>query len=402
MNTHGKFEEWAWLAPLGELSQSEYAEFLTHLDSCKECRKTYSDSAAVAEAAFVVGSSVEEDKIVEDQRYRRARQAIARRLAAVPRSCSFFPTNWKTNLAGAAVVILFFSLGTYVGGFAGRSRSVRIGATSDGRPNAIAATSAPVSLFPMTAQPTRTLQLEHELAVANKEKQALRSWLLGANHDLSVLAARVQALTEENTRQKSEKELNVAQFEEIRNNLTQAKNAIQSDQAIISELQLQAGTRETQIADLKSNLDREREMLSAGREIRDIMGARELHIIDVVDRDGKGRAKKAFGRAFYTEGKSLIFYAFDLPAANTADGKFVYAAWGSNSNNLTGKTAYSLGIFYNDDRSQHRWAMKFDDHKTLDEIDTVFITLEPANHPFTAPTGKPILEAYFGTPPNHP
>jgi hypothetical protein len=143
-------------------------------------------------------------------------------------------------------------------------------------------------------------------------------------------------------------------------------------------------------------------MLSAGREIRDIMGARELHIVDVVDRDGKGRVRKAFGRAFYTQGKSLIFYAFDLPAKNTADGKFVYAAWGSNSNNLNSKVSRSLGIFYNDDQNQHRWAMKFGDPKTLQEIDTVFVTLEPSDRPFTAPTGKPILEAYFGTPPNHP
>ena len=37
-----------------------------------------------------------------------------------------------------------------------------------------------------------------------------------------------------------------------------------------------------------------------------------------------------------------------------------------------------------------------------EEIDTVFVTLEPAGRPFAAPTGKPILEAYFGTPPNHP
>jgi len=96
-----------------------------------------------------------------------------------------------------------------------------------------------------------------------------------------------------------------------------------------------------------------------------------------------------------------IFYAFDPPAKNTADGKAVYAAWGSNSNNLN-KAAHSLGIFYNDDQTQHRWAMKLADPKLLDETDTVFVTLEPAGRPFATPTGKPLLESYFGTPPNHP
>jgi hypothetical protein len=53
-------------------------------------------------------------------------------------------------------------------------------------------------------------------------------------------------------------------------------------------------------------------------------------------------------------------------------------------------------------QAQHRWAVKSDDPKLLDEIDTVFVTLEPAGWPFATPTGKPLLEAYFGTPPNHP
>jgi hypothetical protein len=71
-------------------------------------------------------------------------------------------------------------------------------------------------------------------------------------------------------------------------------------------------------------------------------------------------------------------------------------------NNLSSKVAHSLGIFYNDDQTQHRWAMKYDDPKVLEEIDTVFVTLEPSGGRFSAPTGKPLLEAYFGTPPNHP
>jgi len=39
--------------------------------------------------------------------------------------------------------------------------------------------------------------------------------------------------------------------------------------------------------------------------------------------------------------------------------------------------------------------------KLLEKIDTVSVALEPAGRPFASPTGKSILEAYFGTPPNH-
>ena len=42
------------------------------------------------------------------------------------------------------------------------------------------------------------------------------------------------------------------------------------------------------------------------------MGARKLYIADVFDVDSGSRTRKPFGRVFYTQSKSLIFYAFDL------------------------------------------------------------------------------------------
>jgi len=245
-------------------------------------------------------------------------------------------------------------------------------------------------------------ELRKESDRARVEVRALQDKLVKSDQHAFELETKLNDVEQQSHKQAQEviqarNELSTAMVE-----LTQAKDSVNASRATIESLQYKLADRETRLTEVSASVEREREMLSAGREIRDIMGARELHIVDVVDRDGKGRARKAFGRAFYTQGKSLIFYAFDLPAKNIADGKFVYAAWGSNSNNLNNKAAHSLGIFYNDDQTQHRWAMKFDDPKLLEEIDTVFVTLEPAGRPFAAPTGKPILEAYFGTPPNHP
>ena len=42
------------------------------------------------------------------------------------------------------------------------------------------------------------------------------------------------------------------------------------------------------------------------------MGARKLYIADVFDVDSGSRTRKPFGRVFYTQNKSLIFYSFDL------------------------------------------------------------------------------------------
>jgi len=244
--------------------------------------------------------------------------------------------------------------------------------------------------------------LQKQITQTRSEYAALQAKLAASDQHATDLETRLGEVEKQSTAHAQEtvearNELNAA-----RNELSQAKDSVSASQATIASLQFKVADREARLTEVSASVEREREMLSAGREIRDIMGARDLHIVDVIDRDGKGRARKAFGRAFYTQGKSLIFYAFDLPTKNTADGKFVYAAWGSNSNNLNSKVTHSLGIFFNDDQTQHRWAMKFEDPKILEEIDTVFVTLEPAGKPFSNPTGKPLLEAYFGTPPNHP
>jgi hypothetical protein len=129
------------------------------------------------------------------------------------------------------------------------------------------------------------------------------------------------------------------------------------------------------------------------------MAARSLHITDVFDVDGKGRKKKAFGRVFYTEGRSLIFYAFDLDAPQVASAKHSFQAWGQRSDSST--QAVNLGIFYVDDPAQKRWMLKFDNPEVLDQISAVFVTAEPHGG-VARPTGQKLMYAYLGHEPNHP
>ncbi len=166
-------------------------------------------------------------------------------------------------------------------------------------------------------------------------------------------------------------------------------------------------SQEQAIRDLNAKLeqqsaaiDREKQLLSAGREIRDVIAARNLHIIDVYDTDGEGKTKKAFGRAFYTEGKSLVFYAYDLPAHRTENAKYAYYAWGKSDG--SDHAIRSLGLMYNDDQAQKRWVLKVTDPEVLSQIDSVFITLERTDNPGNRPRGKELLSAYLHSPANHP
>jgi hypothetical protein len=404
LSEHDRFEEFASLAALGELSAEEHEEFLRHKKTCLTCREIVAKTKSLATAAFLAGSPRAEDPTPERERHRRLRNNIARSLPTVAPA----PHTRRYKRLVAAAIAAAFLVGVGVG-----TAGVRL--RTPGR--AFIPTSSPqgagtASVVPPKGDPPAQSEVVHlQAIIADLQKRIAEDQ--GDGHSLQAkLAMYDQHATELQTRLDEVNKQSAQQAQELaqarnelattRDQLTLARESAYTSEAKITSLEYKLADREARLSEATASVEREREMLSAGREVRDIMGARDLHIVDVVDRDGKGRSRKAFGRAFYTQGKSLIFYAFDLPTKSTADGRFVFAAWGSNSNNLNGKATHSLGIFYNDDQAQHRWAMKFDDPKILDEIDTVFVTLEPAGKPFSAPTGKALLEAYFGTPPNHP
>jgi hypothetical protein len=99
------------------------------------------------------------------------------------------------------------------------------------------------------------------------------------------------------------------------------------------------------------------------------MGARNLHILDVVDTDTRGKSRPAFGRIFFTEGKSLLFYAYDLNEAKLEKADYQYQVW-AEKEGLSGQ-AEKLGIFYSDDKAQNRWVFKCDDQIAIRLIQKV-------------------------------
>ena len=143
--------------------------------------------------------------------------------------------------------------------------------------------------------------------------------------------------------------------------------------------------KEEQVAD-------QQELLDHDRDIRDLMGARELYMADVHDVDKTGTSK-TYGRIFFTKGRSLIFYAFDLQEKAGLQNASTYQVWGRMGPDK--RNARSLGIFYEDNASKKRWVMKATDSKSLQDIDAVFVTVEP-NGGSPHPSSKPLLFAYLG------
>ncbi len=178
-------------------------------------------------------------------------------------------------------------------------------------------------------------------------------------------------------------------------------NADQSAQreAQLSDLEAKIATLSAGLHDRDQEVAREQEMLDHDRDIRDLMGARDLYIAEVYDVAKTGDTEKPFGRVFYTKGKSLIFYAYDLDQKAGIQTASSFEAWGRRGPNS--EQAVRLGILYQDNASKKRWVVKSNDPKTLAQIDAVFVTVEP-NGGSAHPSGKPFLFAYLRLDPNHP
>jgi len=146
--------------------------------------------------------------------------------------------------------------------------------------------------------------------------------------------------------------------------------------------------------------ERDQDVLAAETKLRELVGARNLHIVDVYDTDANGKTKKAVGRVFYTQGRSLVFYAYDLSTNHLETGKYAYYVWSHREGD--DQNVRNLGTLDPDDVSQKRWTLKVNDAKALSNIDRVFVTLEQNSKLDLRPHGKKILSAYLGSPANHP
>src|SRR5260370_32075615 len=94
---------------------------------------------------------------------------------------------------------------------------------------------------------------------------------------------------------------------------------------------------------------------------------------EVCDVDGKGRTRRPFGRVFFTEGKLLVFYAFDLDRAPPSLQAAAFQGWASRGPYKS--AAQSLGIFYRDSQPRNRWFLKFKDPRVLPKIGPWLSTL---------------------------
>jgi hypothetical protein len=221
-------------------------------------------------------------------------------------------------------------------------------------------------------------QLETDLQNGQAGRQGLLQQQSDLNQKLEVADAKAQGLQER-----------LDSFEHQSSRDKQRATALEAKVSDLTRL----------LQDRGATIDQQQELLAHDRDIRDLMGARDLYVAEVYDVERTGETNKPYGRLFYTKGKSLIFYAYDLDQQAGVKNASTFQAWGRRGPDW--QQALSLGIFYVDNASKKRWVLRFDDPKALAQIDAVFVTVEP-NGGSHKPSKKPLLFAYLHIDSNHP
>jgi hypothetical protein len=177
------------------------------------------------------------------------------------------------------------------------------------------------------------------------------------------------------------------------------KNRAVAADAILAAQQNATVAATQKVATLQAQLEQFRNLDTAKGMEKELISARNLHIIDVYDTESSGSRKKAFGRVFYVEGRSLIFYAYDLSNTKQASKNLEFRVWGEQAG--VKSISVNLGIMHNDDPSQRRWVLTCDDPKILARINAVYISSDSRPRPGSEPRGEKLMYAFLGSP-NHP
>ena len=419
---HERYRKLCALADSGSLTPLERSELQLHLRHCKECVRVLREYRALTAAGISTlaaiylerpGLEAWDDRVTLERLLERVRaeQPENSERSGPARADAKFSFRRRTamnpfvRIPLAACIILAAVYGGYCLGTRATTRPTLVSKPDERLQKQPDEQSAALQ----QAQVRRIVELERQSSEKQQQLDKFRSTLRvleDRSNDLTIVNSqaegRLQAVSQQRDALNAQLQTEAQAFEGDRAELTKLRT--ERDETLLRTASVEARNKEldTENREQERRLKDAEQYLSSDRDIRELMGARKLYIADVFDVDGSSRTQKPFGRVFYTQGKSLIFYAFDLDRQTRVLNASSFQVWGQREAPEGERASpMNLGILYMDSEANCRWVMRFDDPKQLAEIDAVFVTVEPHGGS-QKPTSKPFLYALLRNEANHP
>jgi Putative zinc-finger len=432
---HDEFLELCAISTSGQLSEEDQRRLQEHLAFCSSCRTALQQYEAIIRHAIPPMAAEETPEHLEEGGAWSEKQAesslfarIARdegeggieRSRPIPPHCETSSRSrvlapesaaaWRNVWVLYAAGILLFVALSFVAYEVGIRSGTNVSNIPPTRPDAQSLTSLAEKLSDAShereiarAQVEQRDKLVADLRRHLEEQSAKLAQMKAAQEQSDALLRNADVGRQELVQKQAaaEEKLNAAQStaQVLETKLDSIAEQSSQDSKRAATLDARVNELTNLLRQREATVDQQQELLAHDRDIRELMGARDLYVAEVYDVARTGATQKPYGRVFYTKGKSLIFYAYDLDQQTVAKKASTFQVWGQRGPER--EQAFPLGIFYEDNASKKRWVLKLDDPKLLAQIDAVFVTMEP-NGGSRKPSGKPLLFAYLRVDPNHP
>jgi hypothetical protein len=328
MAAHEAFEQLCALSVTGETSAEEFRRLQEHLHECPSCRACYRDyHALLGEGLPALAQPPLGDwkasrfglkkRFLERTRREGIPITSSRRLMLQPR--------WAPAAATAVGLLLLMwpSYRVYVQRSEDDERTALLFQRIAELERVVSAKDRPaaVPFSPPPAQPAhpsgRERELANQLAALRAEYDLALAEKAQLREEASHLSAQLDGARDESRTAKAEAENLARTLQQTRGSLARANQDLDSvrstrswDEATIAEQRIRFDQLAAKVREQSDILDRERELLTAAKDIRDLMGARNMQVAEVADVGGP-RRREIPGRVSYSR-ERLIYYAFDL------------------------------------------------------------------------------------------
>jgi hypothetical protein len=404
LNTHEQYEELCALAASGQASEEQLSDLRLHLEDCPSCRTAAYDFRQISAQGLAQVAAKRVDCEIPTgmtQRFIARARSEGIEMSRETASSAKRPRRVRLLAAFAAVAAAALITGLLV------IESRKPSSIASSEHNSI--TSSPLVTKPIAASQdlNGNTRLQQELEAAQSKIGSLEGTIQRQQRELDDMRRLQEGLSSEIAEAQNAMSNAHSEDDHLKVRIASLEAELAKSQAdknagdvVLATQEMELSNLRKKLTDQESALNAQEELAARGKDVRDLVVARNLHIIDVHDRDGDGKNQRAFGRIFYTEGESFIFYAYDLGDPRKIDAKVSFYVWGGRLG--AEKPIRSLGVFHNDDANEGRWVLTFDDPQVLAQIDSVFVTVESAKKSIKEPGGRRILFAFLGDKPNHP
>jgi hypothetical protein len=416
---HEKYEELCALSTAGVLTAAESELLSHHLKTCARCEEAFAQyQQLVADGMPFLADpyAVRGNAHQFDEPSARARLMQAAEMATpqpppvkIRNKSRFWNQPWITGLVAASLAVAVGAGSYWTGTYSTGKRLQYAGAESQDISNQ--AVAKEWSLNSTIQKDKQQIAILEQNAVADaNEVEKLRAASQTSLNRVAEVAdamnvsnktadAQVAALMQERDAAASKLREAEKMYQSVQDEVTSLRSQRQIDLVHLASLETRADNLTAALNDESKQSKTDEQYLASDKDIRDLIGARNLYIADIMDVNESGQSQKPFGRVFYTKTKSLVFYAYDLDRQPGVKRTSTFQVWGRAG--ASDKKSINLGMLYMDSATNRRWTLRVDNPDQLARLDAVFVTIEPRAQAEN-PTGKPFLYASLRREPNHP